>query len=740
MARNLDEQLSYSRFSTPQPPPPPMPVSNPNSVYNPGGFAFAPSPNIQPSPYGPPILPTPQIIPDDNGLSSSFGNLSVNDGFRRPRANSSVAPHIPHEDRRQRVVSSAGPPVGYGPPTYNRVQSPSHRPHSLGGKPSLTAPLPTIPTLESALPSIQSSNADLQSKVAWIRDVLLLVNRSSAAASSSVSASSTDPPQGPARITDPALQNLVSIALPLLTSLAPGLPVQGQTLSIPLAEALYLRAQCAASGAFPQHIPHSQRDAFREFEAAARAGYHVAWFRLGRDYEAFGDSKHARDCFERGADKNNESCLFRLGMACLQGQLGLQVDYMRGVSMVHKAATLASVQAPQPAYVYALLLLGEFVPPGSSSPLQIPPNVFGSLVPPGSSQIHEARKHLERSAYLHCVPAQYKLGHCYEFAEPPVNVFDPLLSVQYYSLASQAGEAEADMALSKWFLCGSEGAEGGSGSFAKDETLAYTFAEKAAKKGLAAGEFAMGYYTEVGIGTARDLVAARVWYEKAAAKGNTDARGRLEALGGLSRDEHEKITESRLVRKRTQARQKAEATGGVPIGLGGRQDASQVVDAIRQNSMMAPQQMSSPGPGMPVPGNTTPQPQQSIGHQPPVRQSSLGPTGPIQAQQMPGLHRYSLVDGPSHANSASPPPAHFNRPSTGQGFGRGGGRVSSGSYHNGGQSAGASPKIQNEPLPSHSPSASPAPGSKPHAGTKYNTFADMGVAAGKAEDKDCVIM
>ena len=46
----------------------------------------------------------------------------------------------------------------------------------------------------------------------------------------------------------------------------------------------------------------------------------------------------------------------------------------------------------------------------------------------------------------------------------------------------------------------------------------------------------------------------------------------LEALGGFSRDEHERITGSRLVRKRKQARQKAGATGGVVMGLGGRQD------------------------------------------------------------------------------------------------------------------------------------------------------------------------
>ena len=72
------------------------------------------------------------------------------------------------------------------------------------------------------------------------------------------------------------------------------------------------------------------------------------------------------------------------------------------------------------------------------------------LCPPPPLRIHptapspsllEARKHLERAAFLHFAPAQYKLGHAYEFAEPPFP-FDPLLSVQYYSLASQQGEVD----------------------------------------------------------------------------------------------------------------------------------------------------------------------------------------------------------------------------------------------------------------------------------------------------------
>ncbi|KAJ7857321.1 hypothetical protein B0H14DRAFT_2751647, partial [Mycena olivaceomarginata] len=59
------------------------------------------------------------------------------------------------------------------------------------------------------------------------------------------------------------------------------------------------------------------------------------------------------------------------------------------------------------------------------------------------------------------------------------------------------------MALSKWFLCGAEGA------FDKDESLARTFAAKAAAKGLLSGEFAMEYYNEVGIGGGLDLGEAR---------------------------------------------------------------------------------------------------------------------------------------------------------------------------------------------------------------------------------------
>lgn len=57
-------------------------------------------------------------------------------------------------------------------------------------------------------------------------------------------------------------------------------------------------------------------------------------------------------------------------------------------------------------------------------------------------------------------------------------------------------------------LCGAEKC------FSANEELAFTFADKAARKGLATAEFALGYYSELGIGTTKNIDVARSWYEK----------------------------------------------------------------------------------------------------------------------------------------------------------------------------------------------------------------------------------
>ena len=149
---------------------------------------------------------------------------------------------------------------------------------------------------------MQHPSHDPALKINWARDVLMLVDRAQQ------NASGDAPPVGPATIQDPQLLRLVQIAVPLVVQIA---SAQHPT-PIPVfaAEAIYLRATFSASGAYPDHVQHNPRIAFRDFEQAARAGYAQAWFRLGRDYENFNDALHARDCFERGLKLNVESCVY----------------------------------------------------------------------------------------------------------------------------------------------------------------------------------------------------------------------------------------------------------------------------------------------------------------------------------------------------------------------------------------------------------------------------------------------
>ena len=198
------------------------------------------------------------------------------------------------------------------PPQWSPWAPPQHR-SSLGpppklpsppipDAPSLTAPVPTIPALLAAVQAVQQPSYDPVSKVAWSRDVIFLVNRAQ-------QNSSADPLVGPVVITDPQLLRLAQTAVPIILDLASRAQQQPP---IPpyIAEAVYLRATFAASGAFPDFLRQNLRAAFRDFETAARAGYASAWFRLGRDYESFNDFPHARDCFDRGVKLGVESCCY----------------------------------------------------------------------------------------------------------------------------------------------------------------------------------------------------------------------------------------------------------------------------------------------------------------------------------------------------------------------------------------------------------------------------------------------
>lgn len=156
--------------------------------------------------------------------------------------------------------------------------------------------------------------------------------------------------------------------------------------------------------------------------------------------------------------------------------------------------------------------------------------------------ITDARFNIEKAAYLGFAKAQSKMGSAYELCQLGCD-FDPSLSLHYNALAARQGETEAEMSISKWFLCGYEGV------FEKNEELAFTYARRAASGGLATAEFAMGYFFEIGVHVSVDLKEAKEWYTKAADHGNKDAAARIDGIfrsNTLSKKDHANVAIARI--------------------------------------------------------------------------------------------------------------------------------------------------------------------------------------------------
>lgn len=151
---------------------------------------------------------------------------------------------------------------------------------------SVVAPLPTVQQLSSSLMHVQNPAHNVEERVHWCKDVLFLHDREVAGSS------------------DPELRKLAFVAASIVQQIASTRPQAPP-------EAVYLLANLASTGSVPEQVPHSPRNAFRDFEAAARGGYHLAWFNLGRDYENFNNHSKARECFERGIKQGDApNCLY----------------------------------------------------------------------------------------------------------------------------------------------------------------------------------------------------------------------------------------------------------------------------------------------------------------------------------------------------------------------------------------------------------------------------------------------
>src|SRR6266536_529625 len=88
------------------------------------------------------------------------------------------------------------------------------------------------------------------------------------------------------------------------------------------------------------------------------------------------------------------------------------------------------------------------------------------------TDINSARINIEKAAFLGFAKAQVKIGSAYELCQLGCD-FNPALSLHYNALAARQGEPDAEMAISKWFLCGHEGV------FEKNDEMAFKYARRA---------------------------------------------------------------------------------------------------------------------------------------------------------------------------------------------------------------------------------------------------------------------
>ncbi|CAJ2501704.1 Uu.00g045570.m01.CDS01 [Anthostomella pinea] len=289
---------------------------------------------------------------------------------------------------------------------------------------------------------------------------------------------------------------LVREAKSILTRLANG--------GYPFAQ--YYLADGYASGLFNKG-KEDYNAAFPLFVLAAKHGHAESGYRAGLCYE-FGwgcrkDPAKAVQHLRTAASRNHPGAMTRLGKACLSGDLG-ENRYREGVKWLKRATESADAM-----YNAAPYHLGTLYETG-----------FGDDI---FKDVSYAAELFTQAAELGHPEASYRMGDAYEHGK--LNCpRDPALSVHFYTGAADHGHAAAMMGLCAWYMVGADPI------LDKDEEEAYEWARRSAELGFVKAEYAVGYFTEMGIGCRRDILEANVWYVKAADSGDDRAKQRLAAI------------------------------------------------------------------------------------------------------------------------------------------------------------------------------------------------------------------
>ena len=179
------------------------------------------------------------------------------------------------------------------------------------------------------------------------------------------------------------------------------------------------------------------------------------------------DNNRAVLFYRKAAALADTAAMYKLSMILLGGLLGQPRNPREAIVWLRRAAAQADEDNPHALHELALLH-------------ERPNN--GGVVPHDPVM---ARDLFTQAAQLGYAPAQFKLGACHEFGTLGCPI-DPRRSIAWYTKAAEKGDSEAELALSGWYLTGSEGV------LKQSDTEAYLWGRKAANKGLAKAEYAVG--------------------------------------------------------------------------------------------------------------------------------------------------------------------------------------------------------------------------------------------------------
>ncbi|KAI1306462.1 hypothetical protein EDD11_004732 [Mortierella claussenii] len=279
-------------------------------------------------------------------------------------------------------------------------------------------------------------------------------------------------------------------------------------------DAQFFLANCYGNGSLGLQIDHDK--AFNLYIQASKQNHPAATYRTAVCHELGAGTKrdHSRavQFYRKAASLGDTAAMYKLGMVILKGLLGQQSNPREAITWLKRAAANADEDNPHALHELGLCFEKAGIP---------------SVIPDEAY----SRELFTQAAGYGYAPSQFKLGHCYEYGLLTCPV-DPRRSIAWYTRAAEQGDAESELGLSGWYLTGSEGV------LKQSDTEAYLWARKAADKGLARAEYAVGYYSEVGIGVKQDLDEARRWYLRSAAQGNGRAKKRLtdmKKLGAMRR-------------------------------------------------------------------------------------------------------------------------------------------------------------------------------------------------------------